>query len=59
MDDQGQLHAEVGHPDPGMPAMVRLEIVDLDGSHTFWLLPNTARSFASDLLGLADEAEAS
>ncbi len=38
--------------------MVRLEIVDSDGTHAFWLLPNAARRFAGDLLGLADEAEA-
>src|SRR5438045_3963897 len=52
------LHAMVGKPDKKMPPMVETSILDGSETHSFWLLPKAARSFAEDLMQLADEADA-
>lgn len=53
------LGVMVGRPEPNAPPMVELTLVDDDGSaHRFWLLPDSARSFAGEVAGYADEADA-
>jgi hypothetical protein len=52
------LGAMVGRPDPGAPPMVELTLTEEHGeSHRFWFLPDSARSFAEELVGFADEAD--
>jgi hypothetical protein len=55
--DNSELFVGVGRPQESMPEMVSLSIVKDGDERFFWLLPNSARSLASDLIELADEVE--
>jgi hypothetical protein len=51
------MNAMVGRPDPKAPPMVELTLIDDGDPHRFWFLPDSARSFAEDLVRYADEAD--
>ena len=55
---QKSLGVMVGRPDAALPPMVEITLTEEDGeSHQFWFLPDSARSFAEELVGYADEAD--
>jgi hypothetical protein len=53
------LEVMVGRPEPSAPPMVELTLVEENGdAHRFWFLPNSARDFAVEVAGCADQADA-